>query len=313
MLDHTDRTEEKALRSSHALGWLKLSLSVLAASVLICPGALTSGTARHSQQTISSVTGAQTAPHWIPVFSDNFSGSAGSLPSSANWIVYTGAGFEDELAQYTASSPNVRLDGQGHLQLIARKVRNGWTSGEVQSKESFEASKGTSLLVEARVELPNGGPGYWPAVWAVAQSFRTNRSSEPAAGEVDIAETISDLPWVDQLLHCGFNVSPVGCVIHSTYFHSHPFSKPSGEAGWHLYAWEWVNRGSDPYIEMFIDGVPQLEIFKSEVTNRNWDAAFDHPYYLIVNLAIGGWAGDPTSSSKPAGAMSVDFVHIFRS
>jgi beta-glucanase (GH16 family) len=49
------------------------------------------------------------------------------------------------------------------------------------------------------------------------------------------------------------------------------------------------------------------------MTNRDWDAAFDHPYYLIMNLAIGGWAGHPSSLSKPVGAMSIDFVHIFRS
>ena len=301
------------MKSSHALRWLKVSLSVLVAFVLIGCAFLKSGTARHSGQTVSSVTRSQTSPHWIPVFSDNFSGRAGSLPSSAKWIVYAGAGFGGELEQYTASSSNVRLDGQGHLLLIARKVGNGWTSGEVQTRGSFKASEGTSLLVQARVELPNGGPGYWPAVWAVAQSFRTNLSSEPGGGEVDIAETINDDRWVDQFLHCGFNLNPVGCVIHSSYYHAHEFSEPAGEAGWHLYAWEWMNEGSNPYVEMSIDGVPQLKIFKSEMTNRDWDAAFDHPYYLIMNLAIGGWAGHPSSLSKPVGAMSIDFVHIFRS
>jgi beta-glucanase (GH16 family) len=49
------------------------------------------------------------------------------------------------------------------------------------------------------------------------------------------------------------------------------------------------------------------------VTKRNWDAALDHPYYLIMNLAIGGWAGKPNSSSKDMGVMSIDFVRVFES
>ena len=103
------------MRPSHTLGPLKVSLSVLAAFVLMGCAALKSETVRHSEQTVSSVTRGQTSPHWIPVFSDNFSGRAGSLPSSAKWIVYAGTGFVGELEQYTASSSNVRLDGQGSI------------------------------------------------------------------------------------------------------------------------------------------------------------------------------------------------------
>jgi len=155
------------VKSSHALRWLQVSLSVLVAFVLIGCAFLKSGTARHSGQTVSSVTRSQTSPHWIPVFSDNFSGRAGSLPSSAKWIVYAGAGFGGELEQYTASSSNVRLDGQGHLLLIGRKVGNGWTSGEVQTRESFKASEGRACWFRPassfRMEDLDTGPpcGLW--------------------------------------------------------------------------------------------------------------------------------------------------------
>ena len=266
-----------------------------------------------AQPASSSTVTRQSAPARVPNFSDNFDGAAGTLPSSANWLTYSGPGYRTELERYTSSPSNVRLDGHGHLLLIAHKNASGWTSGEVQSKINFEASPGQSLLIEARIELPNGGPGYWPAVWAVAQSYRSDPHSEPAAGEVDIAETISDYPWVDQFVHCGPTDDGRRCLLHGSYGHEHYFLTPSGEAGWHVYSWEWVNQGKDPYMQMSVGGTPQLIIYKSEVSQSNWDAAFEHPYYLIMNLAIGGWAGRPTSATKSTATMSIDYVKIFRS
>lgn len=256
----------------------------------------------------------QSAPTWRPIFTDNFNGSAGTPPSSANWLVYSGPGYGTELETYSSSPSNIMLDGHGHLLLIAQKSASGtWTSGEVQAKFDFQATPGESLLIQARVELPNGGAGYWPAVWAVAESFKSDANSEPAAGEVDLAETIDDDPWVAQFVHCGAAAQGTRCLSHGSFGHAHPFLTPSGQAGWHVYSWEWVNQGKDPYIQLAVGGTPQLTIYKSQMSASNWNRAFAHPYYLIMNLAVGGWAGNPTTLSKSTASMSIDYVKIFRS
>ena len=313
MSDRRNQVEETDVGLAHVSRWVSLSLIILAAAAFVCFGTLKGGIPQRLAHSVVGSPRKQTLPHWSLTFSDNFDGSAGSLPSSANWITYSGAGYQGELERYTSSSSNVRLDGRGHLLLIARRAEDGWTSGEVQTKEDFVARQGTSLLVQVRVKLPNGGQGYWPAVWAVAESFRSNPASEPGAGEVDLAEAIDDRPSVSQFFHCGFKLVPTDCVIGHPYANRHLFVQASGEAGWHVYSWEWVNEGRMPYIEMSIDGVVQMKIYRSEVTKRNWDAALDHPYYLIMNLAIGGWAGKPNSSSKDVGIMSIGFVRVFES
>jgi beta-glucanase (GH16 family) len=38
---------------------------------------------------------------------------------------------------------------------------------------------------------------------------------------------------------------------------------------------------------------------------------FDKPFFLILDLAVGGWAGSPNSTSFPA-KMLVDWVRVYR-
>src|SRR5687767_4028248 len=60
---------------------------------------------------------------WSLVWADDFNGSAGSPPSSANWIVDTGHNYPGgpdnwgtgEIQNYTANSTNLGLDGSGNL------------------------------------------------------------------------------------------------------------------------------------------------------------------------------------------------------
>src|SRR5271165_6288945 len=157
------RTEEKVMKASHRWRWVNVCLSVVLVMGVIYFAERKHDRSQHSEQIASSLTVNRAPKHWRLAFADNFSGVDGSLPSRSKWLIYSGQGYAYELERYSASVTNVRLDGHGHLELIARRVGGTWTSGEVQSKESFEASKGTSLLIEARVELPSGGQGYWPA------------------------------------------------------------------------------------------------------------------------------------------------------
>src|SRR5258708_2404056 len=103
---------------------------------------------------------------WTTVFGDNFAGSAGSAPSSANWFYDIGTGFgTGEKEQTTNSTNNVYLDGNGHL--VLKAINNGgtWTSGQIEStRDDFQAPPVGMLEITASIQQPNpaSGLGYWP-------------------------------------------------------------------------------------------------------------------------------------------------------
>jgi beta-glucanase (GH16 family) len=165
------------------------------------------------------------------------------------------------------------------------------------------ATPGHALLVSSRIELPTGGQAYWPAFWAIAAPALAQPQLEPGAGEVDIVETKDDAPWVGQFLHCG------SCK--ANWDVTHELSLPSGSVGWHVYSWMWVNEKPDPYIALYIDQKLQLEVSEHSVGKRYWEEAFDHPYYLVYDLAVGGpWAGSPNNSTAPSSSMKVDYLEV---
>src|ERR1041384_6265768 len=79
---------------------------------------------------------------WSLAWSDDFNGSANTLPSSANWIIDTGTAYPGgpaqwgtgEIQTYTNSTSNVSLDGAGNLRITP--IRNGsgqWTSARIET------------------------------------------------------------------------------------------------------------------------------------------------------------------------------------
>lgn len=262
-----------------------------------------------------SASSASRRTKWKLVLGDNFDGPAGAEPSQKYWRLDSGK--EYGIATDVASAPNVRLSGTGALVIEAIRRASGWTSGEVETKEAFEPAPRQAIMITAQIKLPSGGQGYWPAFWAVGLPFRTNPNSEPTAGEIDIAETINDFKWVSQELHCG---PRKGGPCHENergmngIAHLHRLTRPSGSIGWNTYGWEWVNRPVNPYIDLTMNGVVQLTVSQDMIGAVAWHEAFDHPWYLIVNLAIGGgWPGPPSKSSAPDGSISIAHLRVYRS
>src|SRR2546426_4171256 len=116
-------------------------------------------------------------PGWTTVFGDNFAGTAGSAPSSANWFYDIGTGFgTGELEHTTSSTSNVYLDGTGHLVLKAINSGGTWTSGRVEStRDDVQAPPGGKLEMTAAIRQPNPGHGLgdWPAFWGPRAPQRT--------------------------------------------------------------------------------------------------------------------------------------------
>src|SRR5829696_2078232 len=102
---------------------------------------------------------------WTTVFSDDFTGPSGSLPSGANWRFSLGHGYPGgppnwgtgEIAAHTNNPANVSLDGGGNLRITPRRDGAGnWTSARIETNaQNFKAPTGGVLRMEARIQMPN--------------------------------------------------------------------------------------------------------------------------------------------------------------
>ena len=251
---------------------------------------------------------------WSTVFSDDFSGGAGSGIDS-QWMYDTGAGSSfgtGEIETMTNSTSNVHLDGNGNLDITALGSGSSWTSGRVQTTSAnVGAPAGGELEVTASIEQPTGGLGYWPAFWMLGPG------QWPENGEIDIMEDVNSLSELSGTVHCG--VDPGG-----------PCNEPDGigsglvgcsgcQTGYHTYTMI-LNRTntSDESITFYLDGNSYFTVTEAQVGTSTWQAAFDHNLSIILDLAMGGAypngvcnCTSPTSSTASGGTMSVAYVAAY--
>src|SRR5262249_28395905 len=131
-------------------------------------------------------------PGWTLVWSDEFNGAAGSSLDGGKWNFDQGGNGwgNHELEFYTNRTDNVRMDGQGHLEIVARAESfsgRSYTSGRVNTSGKFTQRYGR---VEALIKLPSG-QGIWPAFWMIGD----NRGivGWPTCGEIDIMQAANDV------------------------------------------------------------------------------------------------------------------------
>lgn len=279
--------------------------ALLLAAVLILPtgsalGAVSKGHARTRR--LARV-------EWHNIFVDNFSGRAGEMLSSKVWRYYSGGG--GSLATFVPTASYAGLDGHGNLIVTARHTALGWQSGQIATVRAFMPKRGQSLRAQAKIEMPNAGASYWPAFWALAAKAVVNPRVEPAAGEIDIAETTDNRPWVAQFLHCGPAKFKGPCrePAHSTSDFHH-FRYPAGRVGYHLYTMVWSNLAKDQSLTFLVDNRVQKIVTEKQLGARYWNLAFDHPYVFLFDIAIGGWGGPPNKTSGKSGSMHVSYFSI---
>lgn len=233
------------------------------------------------------------------IWSQEFNGGTGSAPDGNVWSYDTGAGGwgNGELQTYTTSRNNSALDGQGNLVITARREGDGsYTSARLQSNDKFEAKYGR---IEARIQIPRG-QGIWPAFWMLGGDFP--QTSWPSSGEIDIMENVGKEPHrIYGTVH-GPGYSG-GAGISGMY--QHPQNWSFADA-FHTYAVDW-KPGS---ITWSVDGNVYHQVTTSRVGGNPW--VFDKPYFLILNVAVGGqWPGYPDGSTQFPQQMKVDYVRVY--
>ncbi|HVV22848.1 MAG TPA: ricin-type beta-trefoil lectin domain protein, partial [Pseudonocardiaceae bacterium] len=252
---------------------------------------------------------------WTTVFGDNFAGPAGSPPAAANWFYDIGTGYgTGEKEQTTNSTNNVYLDGNGHLVLKAINSGGTWTSARIEStRDDFQAPPGGELEMTASIQQPNpaNGLGYWPAFWALGSPMRAG-GGWPQSGEIDMMEDVNGLNEASQTLHDSAN-SPGHALIPC------PGAGSSCQTGYHTYSViiDRTNTSAET-LQFLMDGVVESTITEASVGTAAWQAAIDHGFFIIWDLAMGGNYPDgvsgqttPTSATTSGASMSVGYVAVY--
>lgn len=231
---------------------------------------------------------------------DEFDGTAGAPPDKSKWSYDLGDGGwgNHELETYTNSKSNVEQDGHGHLVIRATRTGNGtYHSARIKTQGHFSFTYGR---VEARMELPQA-QGMWPAFWMLGDNIGT--AGWPACGEIDIMELIGRQPnMVHGTIHGPGYSGKNGITA------QYEFSKgESPSEAYHIYGANWT----PGKIEFLVDGKVYQTITPASLpTGTKW--VYDHPFFLLLNLAIGGsWPGNPDSTTVFPQELSIDWVRVY--
>jgi len=273
---------------------LLITLSLLCAA----PSGPSLRATRHSSLATSS---------WILTWSDEFSSANGSAPDSTKWTYDLGGGGwgNQELQSYTSRMHNAQIQN-GNLVITALQenytgtdgIGRNYTSARLKTQNLFTQAYGR---FEARIKIPKG-QGIWPAFWMLGNDIRQN--GWPKCGEIDIMENIGREPGtIHGSLHGPSSVAHTSDLTSTV-------SVPAGQnypGDFHIYAIEW-----EPGTVRFYVDSNNYATF----TQGQWPAAgqwvFDHPFFIIMNVAVGGvWPGSPDASTRFPEQMLVDYVRVY--
>lgn len=235
---------------------------------------------------------------WAIVWQDEFEGPELDLKK---WTFDLGGGGwgNQEWEAYTDRPENVRVE-DGMLVIEARKEEvtfsgRPYSSARIKTQGLHAWQYGR---IEARLKLPYG-QGIWPAFWMLGENINTK--GWPAGGEIDILEFIGrDPDRIYATVHApgysGSNGVGGSLVV----------SADSLRNDFHVYAIEW----EENEIRWYFDEQQYFKLTPEDVPGE-W--IFDHPFFVILNVAVGGgWPGYPNTTTVFPQFLYVDYVRVYQ-
>ncbi|MEL6616576.1 MAG: family 16 glycosylhydrolase [Bacteroidota bacterium] len=253
---------------------------------------------------------------WTLAWEDQF--EVDGAPDSSRWSynVWPARKVNDEDQAYTDRPKNVRVE-DGRLIIEAHKET--YDNAEYTSGRIHTEGKGDILYgrVEVSAKIP-AGQGTWAAAWMLPTDPYRYATTCEAPEEWQGSPTCDAWPnsgEIDILEHVGYDMNNVHGTVHNKAYYWINWEQRKGsietvdaEQDFHVYAVEW----SPERVDMFFDGT---RYFTYVNEGTGWEAwPYDHPYNLILNLAIGGaWgrAGGPIDDSIFPVQMEVDYVRVW--
>jgi beta-glucanase (GH16 family) len=242
------------------------------------------------------------------IWSDEFNGKNGSLPDPSKWTYdIGGSGWGNhELEYYTNRRENARIEN-GNLVITAQqepyKGPDGrvfdYTSARLKTEGLFSQAYGR---FEARIKLP-AGQGIWPAFWMLGDNIRS--AGWPKCGEIDIMEHVGKEPGINHgSLHAPSSTA-------ATSDRTATIALPAGQKlsdDFHIYAVEW-----EPDAVRFYLDANLYATFNSADWPAGGSWVFNHRFFLILNVAVGGdWPGPPDDTTEFPQTMLVDYVRVYK-
>lgn len=240
------------------------------------------------------------------VLSEEFDTDGAPNPSIWDYEIGTGPngdGWGNQELQYYTNRPDNATIQNGVLLITAREESfegAQYTSARLLTKDRFEQQYGR---FEARIRLPFG-QGIWPAFWMLGADIDEN--PWPGAGEIDIMEYRGQEPTIliGSVHGPGYNG---GNAISKEY----TLENDRFDTGFHVFGIEW---GPD-FINYYVDDVLYNQITPEDIneeTNGQGTWVFDKPFYILMNVAVGGsFVGSPNAETQFPQSMLVDYVRVY--
>ncbi len=266
---------------------------------------------------------------WTTTFNDNFN-TGENLNTKWNYETGGGGWGNGESEVYTNTSANsfIKTDATAasvadstdsaytansvlNIRAIGTKVgaNTNWTSARMTTSNKFNQAYG---VFEFRAKMPNIATvnGLWPALWAMPQT--SHYGSWPESGEIDVMECKAN-GVVGSTIHAGANPNQDTYVTRNYTF-------PAGQsaAGWHTYDVLWQRPAAGGKLFTFyVDGIAVGSSISSGLPlpgtdPTNIDAPFDQPFFMIMNLAIGGAYTGYVIPAAGTYDMEIDYVRAFQ-
>lgn len=241
---------------------------------------------------------------YVNVWADEFDGEALDT-TKWNYEINGDGGGNQELQYYTGQNAIV---SDGTLKIIAKQeqyLNRMYTSSRITTKYKGVFKYG---LFQARMKLPKVG-GLWPAFWMMP--MQSTYGTWPRSGEIDIMEYV------------GRNPGKVFSTLH-THKYNHMYGGGGlgwtydvpNEDEWHIYELEWLPAS----MTIKIDGEVKAQFKYNPETNPNFRDRpyeeiwpFDEPFFIILNLAVGGtFGGTNIDNAKLPAAFEIDYVRVYQ-
>jgi len=284
-----------------------MSMEVLSA-VWFVLATLASAQAKEQRAPIRAEDGASYKLVWADEFDKN------GAPDPNKWTYEKGFVRNRELQWYQPE--NARCEN-GMLVIEARRERKqnpGYKAGGSNRPGSREYAEYTSASVTTRglhswkygrFEMRgriDTRAGLWPAFWALGVQGRW-----PKGGEIDIMEyyrgiLLANVAWGSK--------QPWTAQWDDSKKLITEFGDPDWSKKFHVWRMDW----DDKSIKLYVDGMLLNSTDLKDTVNEDEEGKnpFHQPFYLILNLAIGGTSGgDPSATEFPA-RFEVDYVRIYQ-
>ena len=246
------------------------------------------------------------------IWQDNFDGTELNT-KYWNYEAHEPGWVNAEWQSYPSQKENEKTGNiyvkDGKLVIQAKKTKNddgtySYTSGRVNTQNKVDTKYGR---FEARIKMPKG-KGFLPAFWMMPTDENLY-GQWPKCGEIDITEVLGDKPdTAHSTLHFG--------EPHKQKQGTYTLEKGDFNQDCHVYACEWEPGEMRFYIDNKLFYTENNWFTKKEGFDEvAYPAPYDQPFYIILNLAVGGsWVGYPDETTKfdDNAQMVVDYVKVYQ-